>query len=280
VESFSEHPELWETWEAVYSGRERFENQEGPDIAQRYFELHREDMLLGTSVLWPELEPYGELMIQRIREGRYSFQSEKQNEPVDPQDSMFPEKLMRFWDDEFEDEQALIRAIGSRGRFYGACDPSLGRRGGQGDYTAIVTVLKDKRDKVLYVLGADIRRRKPDEVIQTMLEYFRIYRYDRFVGEENQFHSLLFDQLEDRGKRSSARLRLKRVTHTTDKKLRIQSLEPLVTTGQLRFCRRHGLLIEQLRQFPMAAHDDGPDALEMAVNVATTGSYTITVTQF
>jgi hypothetical protein len=28
------------------------------------------------------------------------------------------------------------------------------------------------------------------------------------------------------------------------------------------------LLVEQLREFPLGAHDDGPDALEMAIRLA------------
>ncbi|MCA9566005.1 MAG: hypothetical protein KC561_21055, partial [Myxococcales bacterium] len=56
--------------------------------------------------------------------------------------------------------------------------------------------------------------------------------------------------------------------HDGNKKARIQSLEPWVASGRLRFSRRHAVLLEQLRQFPLGAHDDGPDALEMAVSMA------------
>jgi len=41
----------------------------------------------------------------------------------------------------------------------------------------------------------------------------------------------------------------------------------MISTGTLRFSRNHRLLLDQLRQFPEAAHDDGPDALEMAVSL-------------
>ncbi len=37
-------------------------------------------------------------------------------------------------------------------------------------------------------------------------------------------------------------------------------------------CRKHTLLIEQCRFFPKGKHDDGPDALEMAVRMAGEGS--------
>jgi predicted phage terminase large subunit-like protein len=45
-------------------------------------------------------------------------------------------------------------------------------------------------------------------------------------------------------------------------------LETLVTQGLIVFSRRHQILLEQLRQFPHGKHDDGPDALEMAIKVA------------
>ncbi len=37
----------------------------------------------------------------------------------------------------------------------------------------------------------------------------------------------------------------------------------------LRLCRCHVGLLEQLRQFPLGAHDDGPDALVMVVSLST-----------
>lgn len=42
----------------------------------------------------------------------------------------------------------------------------------------------------------------------------------------------------------------------------IQTMQPDVKNKYIKFNRRHKRLIEQLLQFPMGAHDDGPDALE------------------
>jgi len=39
--------------------------------------------------------------------------------------------------------------------------------------------------------------------------------------------------------------------------------------GTIKFNRAHHLLLEQARFFPRGKHDDGLDALEMAVRVAT-----------
>ena len=41
-------------------------------------------------------------------------------------------------------------------------------------------------------------------------------------------------------------------------------LQPAIKNGTIRFSKRHHTLTEQLKHFPKGAHDDGPDALEMA----------------
>jgi len=268
VESPSEHPELWEQWEAIFSGQEVHEERAGPEAAEKFFLAHQERMLKGTQVLWPELEGYRDLMIMRVREGRLSFQSEKQNEPLDPKACIFREEIFQYWDKDFGSPAELVARIGRDGYLYGACDPSLGKPGGQGDYTAILTLLEDKRDKLLYVISADIARRTPDETITKMLEYAQLYSYKEFAVESNQFQEVFANWLTERARRSGLSLPVKSIKSSAHKQARIQSLEPLVTQGVLRFSRRHQLLIEQLRQFPLGAHDDGPDALHMAVEAA------------
>ena len=66
------------------------------------------------------------------------------------------------------------------------------------------------------------------------------------------------------------RLKVEPVTSRTNKIGRIATLETLVSQGLLLFSRRQHLLLDQLRLFPQASHDDGPDALEMAVALAQT----------
>jgi hypothetical protein len=58
------------------------------------------------------------------------------------------------------------------------------------------------------------------------------------------------------------------VTPSTDKDLRIMSLQPHVNNGLIRLHRNQGTMIEQLKFYPEADHDDGPDALEMLWSLA------------
>jgi predicted phage terminase large subunit-like protein len=224
-------------------------------------------LLQGTEVLWPQRESYRALMEIRVREGRASFDSEKQNEPTNPDDCLFRESDFVYWDDRFASEQELIASLGGGYTMSGACDPSLGRQGRQHDDTAIISLLRDSAG-ILYVLDADLRKRKPDEILQAIIRYHGLRRYTRFAMETNQFQEFLADELITRSRAAGEQVPVSKVAHTSDKVLRIQALQPLISAGTIRFSRRHTALLEQLRQFPHAAHDDGPDALEMAVAAA------------
>lgn len=280
VISWAERVELWSDWENLYRSRTEFEGATGPGAAEQFLERHREEMLRGTRVLWPEHESYEALMVIRERENRATFDSEKQNEPINPTDCLFPDSEMQFWDDEFDSEDALFTALGRNGIVIGACDPSLGRAGklgngsawdggaGGGDYSAIVMLLWDIEKMALYVLDADIRRRKPDIIIEDVLNLYKHRNCCAFAFETNGFQQLLGGQLLARARERHMLVSMNGVVNTTDKRGRIQRLQPMVRSGQIKFCRRHTLLLEQLRQFPMGTHDDGPDALEMAVRLA------------
>jgi predicted phage terminase large subunit-like protein len=273
VLSWSAHPELWQMWSALLHGREELDGATGVAAAQTYYERHREAMLEGTEVLWPETEDYLALMLMRESEGPASFDSEKQNEPVNPADCLFLEEAFQYWEDRWKDLQELVAAVGKNASWVGACDPSLGKSGRHADDSAIITLLRDASTGTLYVIDADIVRRKPDLIIEAILAYQRQRKYVKFAFESNQFQSVLADELTRRSNVEGLYMPVEPVNHTSDKLARIQSLQPLVRSGTLQFSRRHTVLLEQLRLFPKAAHDDGPDALEMAVAAARSASF-------
>ncbi|MCH8130684.1 MAG: phage terminase large subunit [Acidobacteria bacterium] len=268
IERWSDRPELWGQWLSIYRGKEDFEGRTGSNAAESFFESNRVEMLQGTRVLWPELEDYPTLMKIRENGGRASFQAEKQNEPIDPEVCIFAEKNFHYWDDEYADVDTLLDALGRDGDFFGACDPSLGSRPGRGDYTGIVILYRPKGSKINYVIVADVMWRTPDETIERIIEYARMYRLRQFVVESNQFQVLMVDDLRRRAVEAGVKLPIYPVTNRSNKQARIASLEPEVTQGRIRFYRRHQLLLEQLLQFPVAKNDDGPDALEMAVDMS------------
>ena len=205
VEKFSERMDLWDLWEEIMFGDGEFKGETGQEAIKLLFNHHRCKMWLGTKVLWPQLDSFVQLMWMRAVEGRAAFQSEKQNEPLDPEQCLFKESSFRYWDDvkdpKFEDVDDLIYKLGRNVRIYGACDPSMGKRPGRGDYSAIISIAKDKRTDRLYVIGADIARRTPDETIDRIVQLSKMYDYEELAVESNQFQELMADQLEERLRR-------------------------------------------------------------------------------
>ena len=276
VEKFSDNPQLWEKWSSIFCRREEHEGNAGPEAAKLYFEANREKMLEGTEVLWPEWDSYYDLMVIRESEGTRSFQSEKQNEPIDPQQCIFKEEDFTFWDNEYRDVQHLIQSMNGRGRFYGACDPSLGKST-RGDYTAIVILLRDDDMDINYVIAADLLHCSPSEAIDKITGYAGIYDFKKFAIEINNFQELMADKLDKRIVACGRRLSIHKITSRSNKQSRIAGLEPYIKQGNIRFCRKHRQLLDQLTQFPLAKNDDGPDALEMAMQAVKKkeGSYAI-----
>ena len=60
------------------------------------------------------------------------------------------------------------------------------------------------------------------------------------------------------------------LNNMTNKQVRIRRLGPYLAQRKLRFKSRSpatALLIQQMKDFPVGDHDDGPDALEMALRL-------------
>ena len=265
VESFSDAPELWAQWEGIYARREEYEGNTGPEAAAAFYHANQRAMLVGTKVLWPERESYLDLMLMRMNEGQLSFQSEKQNDPIAPGHCVFDETKVQYWDDQYRDPSDLMAMLGQRARRFVACDPALGGVKGDGDHTAIVTVVQDSKSKLMYVTGAEIGHYTPDETIERIIQICGWYSPPQVLVESSQFQQMLLDQLNRRASYAGVFIHAKGVTHSGNKEARLGALEPLITRGQLLFSRKHPMLLGELREFPRGRYDDGLDALEMAV---------------
>lgn len=61
------------------------------------------------------------------------------------------------------------------------------------------------------------------------------------------------------------------IDNTVNKQVRIRRLGPWLAMHKIKFRSNSPgakLLVQQLKDFPVGDHDDGPDALEMAVRLA------------
>lgn len=264
VIQFSQADDLWQQWESIFTD---LANDDREADALAFFQAHKAAMLEGTQVLWEEKLSYYDLMVMRVSEGEASFNSEEQNEPINPDDCLFMEEWFEYYN------EAEINFRDAVFDFFGFIDPSLGKTK-RSDFSAIVTLAKHRSSGYMYVVDADIERRHPDRIIADVLAKERWLRasfghgYRKLGAETNQFQWFLKEELAKASAKAGLYLPIEEVQQTSDKVMRIQTLQPDVKNKYIKFNRRHKRLLEQLTQFPMGAHDDGPDALEGARSIA------------
>lgn len=253
---------LWDRWEAIFSDI-TIAKEEAEGRADAFFADHQNEMLVGTQVLWPERESYYYLMKMRVSEGRAYFDSEKQNEPINPEDCLFREDEISYWGD--EDGEVDLAGV----PLDGVVDPSLGKKSKRHDPSAIIAGrFKDGR---IYIEVADIEKRVPDRIIDDILAYHERERFRAFGVESIQFQEFFATSLSNEAHKRNLTLNVVELKPNVDKMLRIQTLQPWIKNGWIVFKRHQRALIDQLIHYPMADHDDGPDALEQLKSMIEAG---------
>ncbi|MCI9121159.1 MAG: phage terminase large subunit [Oscillibacter sp.] len=267
VISFAVNSELWDAWENIFTD---LANENRQDDARAFYEANQEEMLEGTAVLWEEKLSYYDLMVIRISEGEASFNSEIQNDPIDPENCTFREEWFDFWDDDGKQQPDFSDP---RFLFIGANDPSLGKNK-KSDTSSIIALAKDTAAGYLYVVIADVAKRKPDQIIEDALEASRRLKRDykrpyyKFGVETVQFQYYFAEIMRQRAAEAGEYLPIEEINSTQNKDARIQSLQPFVKNGYIKFSRKHKTLLKQMTEYPMGKNDDAPDGLQMAVKLA------------
>lgn len=249
--------DLWDQWEEIY----RNNDEQGEWLAASFYQDHFDEMNEGAVVSW-SARPLVELMKIRARDGHSTFDSEYQNDPVSGEDAIFAgEGVFHFWVNRLKEWV-----------FYGAADPSLGKAGNRRDPSALLVGGMNRETGILDVVEARIRKRVPDKIISDIIELQKEYGCLVWAIEAVQFQEFLRTELVKR----SAKLRIpvpaRAVTPHADKLLRIESLQPHMVNALIRLHTSQQTLISQLRHFPKADHDDGPDALHMLWALAVSGA--------
>ncbi|MGL5344808.1 MAG: phage terminase large subunit [Plesiomonas sp.] len=243
---------LWDRWEELL----RNKDIEGADL---FYRQHEAEMLEGSIVSWAA-RPLLALMKIRVRDGHGTFDSEYQNDPVSGDDAIFAAPgVLKFWKENV-----------SEWIFYGACDPSLGKFGNnRRDPSAILVGGFNRYTGVLDVVVADIRRRLPDKIISDIIDLQKRFGCLAWAFESVQFQEFLRTELVKRSAQQGVPVPAIPVMPSADKLLRIESLQPHIANGLIRFNQEsQSTLLDQLRHFPKADHDDGPDALHMLWSLA------------
>ena len=206
--------------------------------------------------LWPERWPLSRLEKLRRQKDEHWWQAMYQQDPPVSRERLWPAEYFchDLWSDFFPQQfDASVVAY----------DPALGK--GKGDYGAVVFAgaIGDK----IWV-DATLVRDSPEAGITRVLDMGARHRAQAATIEEVMFQSLLvpefFRQIDARRQYDLPMLPL---AQRSPKSYRISRLGPFLWMNKLRFrkCAGCELVVEQMRNFPAGRHDDGPDALELAI---------------
>jgi predicted phage terminase large subunit-like protein len=259
IEPWPQRMDLWQQWQALYQD---YDDPEHQAKAWAFYEQNQAALSAGAGVLWPEQESLYVLMCLRATIGNAAFASEKQGDPVNPEQCEWDATYFDypgFWFEQWP-QHLEITTLG--------LDPSKGTDAKHGDYSAFVRLGRDAQGH-LYC-EADLKHRPTPQVVADGVEHVRQFRPEGMAVEINQFQELLVAEFQSVGQQQRVHLPIHRLNNQTNKQVRIRRLGSYLAQRKLRF-KSHSpgtaLLVQQLRDFPVGDHDDGPDALEMALRL-------------
>ena len=241
VVKFPDNMDLWDRFEETY-------HNDGKEAATAFYRANQALMDAGAIVNWPSVQPLLFLMLERAAD-LSAFLTEYQNKPISEGN---PFGDLKYWNHRVREWI-----------FFGAIDPSLGKKGKGRDPSAILIGGFDRLNGVMDVVEARIKKRLPDIIIADTIALQREYRALLWFVEAVQFQEFLRTQLMVEAAKQGVGISAVPITPNADKDLRIERLQPPMSAGLIRVNASQTTLIEQLQQWPNAAHDDGPDALDM-----------------
>ena len=264
VISWAVNEKLWDEWEAIYTN---LFNDNHEEDARTFYEANKEEMLEGVEVLWEDKLSYYDLIEIKVTEGEASFNSELQNDPIDPENATFNSE----WFDYYEPDEMDWKS--SEFIFVGSNDPSLGKNK-KSDTSSIINIALSLKTGYMYVVDASVEKRKPDVIIDDVFEMSRRLKRDygkgfyKFGVETVQFQYYFKEVMAQKSAEAGEYLPIEEIQSSVNKILRIESLQPVIKNKYLKFNREHKTLLKQMEEFPMGKNDDAPDGLQMAVQLA------------
>lgn len=277
---------LWKEWEDIMRDPTRTDEQ-NTQLADKFYEDNKEDMLEGADVLWPEREDTLYLMKERLTIGHKPFNAEKQMIAFLTGDCVFEDiqwfkpieenGRMYYYLPKYEkkieyDEARFVK--------YYALDPATGEKKTQTQkktlsQSARIIACKDIEKGNLYILDAFMDRKPPSKIIYEMYDLHHHHNFHKMGFEENLFRDMYKEHILSVGEKwedeHGVNLTLPTVSiwNDIDKDERIYGLEPYVTRGKIiinEFINPD--FIAQIQTYPNSDHNDALDALQILWQIA------------
>ncbi len=228
--------------------------------AMRTDKESRDDPRALGEPLWPGFKTQSALHKIKATVGPTRWAAMYQQDPRHaggtewPDDLFGPEIWFNDWPREYR-----IKVAG--------LDPSKGTGTKWGDDSAFVWIVYGK-DGLWYV-DADMRNdRHAGVIVDTALDLQMRWKFAAFGVETNEYEGLLSDNMLTKSKQIAVPFPIVKTQNILKKEIRIRQLGPLLCNRLIRF--KGGSpgakkLVKQLQNFPHDEHDDGPDALHIAM---------------
>ena len=148
-------------------------------------------------------------------------------------------------------------------------DPSMGKDRRKGDWSACLCGMVDSQG-TLWIDGPIMRRVPCEAVEDECVSMCASFKPDAFAIETNLFQELIADNIIRKAAVAGVPCPVYKYDSQEHKEVRIRlGLTPLLSQGKIRIEQTpHGKIVgTQLRDFPLASHDDGPDALALMIRL-------------
>lgn len=214
--------------------------------------------------LWPEWWSLERLEERKAEIGAIPFQQEFQQNPLDPsQQIIIPKEYYESFDQANCD-------------YYGYIDLAISEKE-HADYTAIVTLAKDRTTGKLYILDPIRGHWNVEEQLNKVFEQYAKYRYRSFGVEIVAYQAAFYQVLVSEGQKRGIYIPAVAVELDKDKVRRAIEITPHIDNGTVIFNNGYQDFMSEVIQFPKSAHDDFVDALVGAIKLAMQSSGTATV---
>jgi predicted phage terminase large subunit-like protein len=229
------------------------------DLNIRLPEKERYDIEIETAINesgeanFPGILSLEKLESLKLEKGLVEFNSQYLNSPIASGTQIFCEEDFKYFNPgDINKDISCIAYL----------DPSMGKNY-ESDYSALITGFVDT-EKCLNIIDALIVKTLPDSLFELVFSTCRKYNIKILGIESNNFQEYFASELSKRS--GELNLRIEKIKNYTNKEIRIQSIQPAVKNGKIRFRsdmqKYYPLLREQLILYPLAKNDDAPDALE------------------